>query len=912
MQTFITLKFKLKRYRLYYLFFISLLISYSKGNGQNLIPNPSFETIGICPAKHGESAGKFDSYTNSWYSANVGSPDLFTDCSEKASVTPLNIIPPNVFPGIQTARTGSVYAGLIHYGLAEYLGNTLKEPLEAGKNYEVSFYVSCAGKQIHITDAIGMYISSEQIKIRTGTSNPAITNVIPQIISSSGNFIQSTSWTKISGYYTAKGGEQYITVGSFFNEKTNNVISSHIQVLPAAVDPTIPASQGGPQASNRLYYFYDDFSMIKTITGPLAVCKNSVNTYSINPIEGATSYAWEYPSDWTGSSTSESISLTAGQTSGRIKVTANDPANTVQEIEVKIDMVAPSQPGIIKGDEVLCGAKSTTYSIDPVVEATSYVWTLPDGWTGATPLNSISITSDGSSGSITVAATNSCGTSDIQSFDIEGASKPSQPDVISGPLQVCAEQTATYQIESVENATTYTWALPTGWSGTSLSESISVTANDLNGTIKVMATNGCGSSAQRILDVTSVASVPDAPDPISGMTEICRGTEQIYHVNSINDATYIWTLPSYWKGSSSSESITVVPDNSSGTISITAQNACGNSAEQALTITVNDKPEKPELMSGAATICAGYESEYRIDEVNGADAYTWTLPAEWHGTSNTNVISVIPDKNSGKLIVNANNKCGISEEESFNITVIDVPAIPSSIIGPEEICAGAENTFSIANVTSADTYQWTLPENWKGTSISESISVKASGNSGTIKVVVKNNCGTSAEQSYDVTLKTILVPVTIQNDILYTNQAQEYLWFDCEHSNEVLSTDNSFSPAKSGNYAVTLKSDEGCINTSSCIFVSVLGLSKPSDTRTFSVFPNPADENITVDFTNLQADKVSVSVLDYQGKEYYSKEIYSAGNGLHAISLTEMSSGTYLIKVIYKDNVSVEKITVIK
>jgi len=912
MQTFITLQFKLKRYHLYNLIAFSLLIAYSKGYGQNLIPNPSFETIGVCPIKHGESAGKFDSYTSSWYSANIGSPDLFTDCSEKASVTPLNIIPPNVFPGTQIARTGSVYSGLIHYGLAEYLGNTLTEPLEAGKNYEVSFYVSCAGKQIHITDAIGMYISSEQIKIRTGTSNPAITNVIPQIISPPGKFIQSTSWTKISGYYTAKGGEQYITVGSFFNEKTNNIISPHIQVLSAAVDPSIPANQGGPQATNRLYYFYDDFSMVQTINGPLTVCKNSVNTYSIIPIEGATSYTWEYPSGWTGVSTSESISLTAGQTSGIIRVTANDPANTVQEIEVKIDLVTPSQPGKIKGDDVLCGAKSTVYTIDPVMEAASYTWTLPDKWLGATPLNSISITSDGSSGSISVAATNSCGTSAPQTLDIEGASKPSQPNVISGPLQVCAAQTATYQIESIENATTYTWVLPSGWSGTSLSESITVIAGDLNGTIKVMATNGCGNSGQRLLDVSSIASVPETPDPISGLTEICKGTEQGYSVNTISNSTYIWNLPSDWKGSSSSESIAVTPDNNSGTISIIAQNACGNSAEQILKITVNDKPERPEVINGAATLCAGYETEYRISEVNDADTYTWTLPAEWYGTSTSNAISLIPDKKSGKLMVNANNECGISESVSLNITVIDVPTTPSSITGPVEICAGAENIFSIDKVPYAETYQWTLPENWEGISTNESISVKASANSGTIGVVAQNSCGISVDQTYNVTVKTIQVPVTIQNGILYTTQAKEYLWFDCDHNNEVISTDISFTPTKTGSYAVTLKSDEGCINTSSCISVSVLSLSGPSDKMNISVYPNPAVENITVNFKTLNAGNTSITILDYQGKEYYSKDFYSAGDGLQTIPLSEMNSGTYLIKVIYQDKVSVEKFTVIK
>jgi len=62
-----------------------------------------------------------------------------------------------------------------------------------------------------------------------------------------------------------------------------------------------------------------------TISGPALVCMNTINTYSVSPITGATSYTWTLPSGWSGSSTSTSINATAGSVGGTISVTANNP-----------------------------------------------------------------------------------------------------------------------------------------------------------------------------------------------------------------------------------------------------------------------------------------------------------------------------------------------------------------------------------------------------------------------------------------------------------------------------------------------------------------------------------------------------------------------------------------------------------
>jgi hypothetical protein len=70
---------------------------------------------------------------------------------------------------------------------------------------------------------------------------------------------------------------------------------------------------------------------------------------------------------------------------------------------------------------------------------------------------------------------------------------------------VCSGTSQTYSVTAVSGATSYTWTLPSGWTGTSTTNSITTTVGTTGGTISVTANNGCGSSTARTL----VVSVPN-------------------------------------------------------------------------------------------------------------------------------------------------------------------------------------------------------------------------------------------------------------------------------------------------------------------------------------------------------------------------------------------------------------------
>jgi hypothetical protein len=79
---------------------------------------------------------------------------------------------------------------------------------------------------------------------------------------------------------------------------------------------------------------------------------------------------------------------------------------------------------------------------------------------------------------------------------------PGQPGQITGNVNVAAGSSQTYSIAAVSGATSYTWTLPAGWSGTSTSTSITVTTGSTGGTMSVKANNSCGAGSSSTLTVT--------------------------------------------------------------------------------------------------------------------------------------------------------------------------------------------------------------------------------------------------------------------------------------------------------------------------------------------------------------------------------------------------------------------------
>jgi hypothetical protein len=153
-------------------------------------------------------------------------------------------------------------------------------------------------------------------------------------------------------------------------------------------------------------------------TPSISCSSSTTTTYSVDPIAGYT-FNWTLPGsspDWvinSGAGTN-SITVTAlGTVTGTLSVVATGPCGSTLPATLPI-VLGQIAPGPITGSSGLCSSVApTTYTIDPVVGATSYTWTFPSGWVVASGAGteSITVTPSATSGNVSVTATGPCGTS---------------------------------------------------------------------------------------------------------------------------------------------------------------------------------------------------------------------------------------------------------------------------------------------------------------------------------------------------------------------------------------------------------------------------------------------------------------------------------------------------------------------
>ena len=432
-----------------------------------------------------------------------------------------------------------------------------------------------------------------------------------------------------------------------------------------------------------------------TITGSATVCQgqNGV-TYTVPSIANATSYVWTLPTGVTGTSTTNSITVNFGTSavSGNITVKGTNSCGNgaISTLAIIVNPLV-ANAGSITGSATVCqGQNGVTYTVPSIANATSYVWTLPNGATGTSTINSISVNygSSATSGNITVKGNNSCGFGTFSTLAINVNSIPLAAGTISGSSTVCQGQNSViYTIPVISGVTSYVWTLPNGVTGTSTTNSINVnfSTSAVSGGIEVYGQNSCGSGSSSIIAV-SVNSYPVSAGTILGSTTVCQGQNTVtYTVPSIANATsYVWTLPNGATGTSNSSSITVNYGTSaiSGNITVKGNNSCGFGNSSSLPIIVNSLPSNAGTISGTTSLCQGQTSVfYAVPSIANATSYSWTVPSGASGISTTNTINVNYSNSSvsGNLIVSGNNSCGSGTSFSLPITVIITPTPTGNI-----------------------------------------------------------------------------------------------------------------------------------------------------------------------------------------------------------------------------------------
>jgi hypothetical protein len=436
-----------------------------------------------------------------------------------------------------------------------------------------------------------------------------------------------------------------------------------------------------------------------------------------------------------------------------------------------------------------------------------------------------------------------------------GCTPPATPGAIAGNATTCSGSSVTYSIAAVPTATGYIWTLPSGWSGTSTTASITATAGSAGGNISVIATNSCGNSTAATLAVTVTGTQPTQPGVISatgGNSKVCPGDSKTYTTPAASGVTFNWTAPAGATIASGQGTNTVVINytaafTASGTLSVVKSNSCGNSIARTLPVTRNT-PGTPGVMTGTFSgLCGLSNNIYTVPAVAGM-TYGWSVPAGASivsGQGSNSVTVNFPSTTiSAYISVTATNSCGTGAAR--NMTAKTTPVTPAAISGSTSVCPNTSgNAYSITAVPSATSYTWTGPT---GSHIT----------------------GGSA---------------TSVNNILTTAATTVQVSYGAVNSSSKLSVKANNNCGSGSNKTISL-------SVASCR--ESMSASSPD----FTISPNPVKDKVVFTFGSEDEINYHISMMDMTGKEVYKTDVMS-GKGSNTIEadLSRFNRGLYIVRL---------------
>jgi hypothetical protein len=228
-----------------------------------------------------------------------------------------------------------------------------------------------------------------------------------------------------------------------------------------------------------------------------------------NPASKVFNFSWTAPTAGTGPVTFY-YSGVAANSDGDEK---NDYVYAGSQVINEVTCSAPAQPAAIIGSANTCSGVMLIYSVPADTNATSYSWTLPSGWTGASSTNSITVTSGSNAGTISVVASNNCGVSTATTLPVSISTLTATITPSGGVLLASA-------------GTSYEWYLDgtiiPGATGQSLTPVL-----DGNYSVVVYDSNGCSGtstpyyySAVGIYNIANSDVIDIFPNPASSLLTV--------------------------------------------------------------------------------------------------------------------------------------------------------------------------------------------------------------------------------------------------------------------------------------------------------------------------------------------------------------------------------------------------------
>jgi gliding motility-associated-like protein len=447
------------------------------------------------------------------------------------------------------------------------------------------------------------------------------------------------------------------------------------------------------------------------------ICQGATATFSVPLNPNILTYNWLVTSGTivSGQGTNSIQVVFDGTISGNITVTGTNGCGSVAATMPITITTLPSGTSIVGPSTVCAGSINNVYTANTIPNATSYVWTLPNGNTITTSTNTLTIAFGVSetSGNLSVRGSNGCGLSAVSSaFPVTIVPKPTLSSTLT-PSAICSGTLFSYTSTSATTGCTFSWTraalsgisnpavvVPSSGGINEVLNNTSTSAVSVIYQYTITTPEGCTNTQNVIVTVNPSPSITSSATPAA----ICSGSTFNYTPTSGSVGAITWVRnPISGIGvlatNSGSGAISEVLTNSS-TSPITVvynlnvpatANGCTNATPILLNVVVNPLPVF--TVTNPAAVC----SPSTVNITNATSGTLGLVYTYWNDSATTNSLANPGAiSTTGTYYIKATNSFGCYTISAVVVIINPLPVF--TVTNPAAVCS--PSTVNITNATS--------------------------------------------------------------------------------------------------------------------------------------------------------------------------------------------------------------------
>ncbi len=383
--------------------------------------------------------------------------------------------------------------------------------------------------------------------------------------------------------------------------------------------------------------------------------------------------------------------------------------------------------------------------------------------------------------------------------------------------------------------------------------------------------------------ITVDSTVPNKPNlyySIIGDT-ISHTVQPNEQISLCNNQTLILATDPWVTGIFSngvSNSVTFI--NSQGKYYFTAQNGCGTSTSDTLTVHYTSSGLNVTFNLSDSVFCENETSVVLNNVSPSGGAFSGD------GINGNQFSPALAGIGTHQITYQVTGSLGCTGSATQNIVVSPQPSINFSI-NDSEICLNANNV-KLNNVSPTG-------GTFSGNGINGNQFSPSLAGVGTHQIMYQytDSYGCSNKDTAQIVVLPIpQKPIVTQNGHILTTSstATSYQWINCNNNISIAGeTNHSFKPTENGFYAVQITNSVGCKNISDCFEFSTLGINYNAFIDNVKLYPNPTTETIYIE-TSLKIK--SIKVFNPLGSI-----VMNVNGNSKKLDLSNLAKGLYTIEI---------------